>query len=106
VPAVIEGALAHARPGGTLWVFGVAPGDARIAVSPYELFRRDLSIVGSFAINQTVPAAVSMVRSGAIDVAPLVSHVLDIERFAEGLEIAMHDPERMKVQFSFGEAEA
>lgn len=102
VPAVIEGALAHARPGGTLWVFGVAPGDARVAVAPYELFRRDLSIVGSFAINQTVPAAVSMVRSGAIDVAPLVSHVLDIERFEEGLEIAMRDPERMKVQFSFG----
>jgi hypothetical protein len=32
-----------------------------------------------------------------------VSHVLPIEDFAEGLRLAAHDPDRMKVQFRFGE---
>ena len=103
VPSVLEGAIAHARPGGTVWVFGVAPDDAVARVSPYELFRRDLAMVGSFAVNQTVPRAVAMIAGGAVDVAPLVSHVLSIEDFGEGLRLAAHDPDRMKVQFRFGE---
>ena len=103
IPSVLEGALRHARPGGTVWVFGVAPGDAIARISPYELFRRDLSLVGSFAVNQTVPRAVEMIRGGAVNVAPLVSHVLSIEEFGEGLRLAAEDPDRMKVQFSFAE---
>jgi threonine dehydrogenase-like Zn-dependent dehydrogenase len=103
LPSVLEDAVDHARPGGTVWVFGVAAGDARASVSPYQLFRRDLSLVGSFAVNQTVPRAVAMIAGGSVNVAPLVSHVLPIESFGEGLRLAAHDPDRMKVQFSFEE---
>ena len=106
VPAVLEGAIDHARPGGTIWVFGVAAGDARARVSPYALFRKDLAIVGSFAVNQTVPAAVALLQGRALNVAPLVSHVLPIERFAEGMRLAAHDPERMKIQFALDEGAA
>jgi D-arabinitol dehydrogenase (NADP+) len=106
IPAVLEGCVAHARPGGTVWVFGVAPGDAMARVSPYLLFRRDLALVGSFAVNQTVPRAVAMIQGGAVKVAPLVSHVLPIESFAVGLRLAAHDPDRMKIQFSFAGADA
>lgn len=105
VPSVLEGAIDHARPGGTVWVFGVAPGDAMAKVSPYALFRRDLTLVGTFAVNQTVPRAVAMIQGGAVKVAPLVSHVLDIEDFGEGLRLAAYDPDRMKVQFAFGESD-
>ena len=102
VPRVVEDAVRYARPGGTLWVFGVAPEEARVRLSPFELFRRDLSVVGSFAVNGTVPQAVAMIRGGSVRVEPLVSHVLPIERFTEGLELAESDPHRMKVQFAFG----
>lgn len=106
VPSVLEGAIDHARPGGTVWVFGVAPGDALAKVSPYTLFRRDLALVGTFAVNQTVPRAVAMIQGGAVKVTPLVSHVLPIEDFGEGLRLAAHDPDRMKVQFRFAEDDA
>ena len=106
VVSVLEGTIAHARPGGTVWVFGVAPDDALARVSPYALFRRDLALVGSFAVNQTVPRAVALIQGGAVRVAPLVSHVLPIASFAEGLRLAAHDPDRMKVQFSFGDEAA
>ena len=101
VPAVLEGAIEHARPGGTIWVFGVAPGDAMANVSPYTLFRRDLAVIGTFAVNQTVPQAVALIQGGAVDVESLVSHVLPIDAFAEGLRLAAHDQHRMKIQFSF-----
>ncbi len=104
LPSVLEDAVDHARPGGTVWVFGVAAGDARASISPYQLFRRDLSLVGSFAVNQTVPRAVAMIAGGSVNVAPLVSHVLPIESFGEGLRLAAVDPDRMKVQFGFEEA--
>lgn len=106
IPSVLEGAIDHARPGGTVWVFGVAPGDATAKVSPYQLFRRDLTLIGTFAVNQTVPRAVAMIQGGAVNVAPLVSHVLSIEDFSEGLRLAQHDPDRMKVQFDLGAAGA
>ncbi|MEX2540612.1 MAG: hypothetical protein WD314_02355 [Trueperaceae bacterium] len=89
----------RARSAGTVWVFGVAPEDARISVSPFEFFRRDLSLIGSFAVNGTFPEAISLIRSGRVMTGPLVSHVLPIERFGEGMEIAQSDPDRMKVQF-------
>lgn len=99
VPEVLEAAVPHARAGGTIWVFGVAHADARARVSPYELFRRDLAIVGSFAVNKTFGEAIAMIASGAVRVEPLVSHVLGIDEFARGMELAEHDPDRMKVQF-------
>lgn len=99
VPSVLAGAIRHARAGGTIWAFGVAPDDALMQVSPYEFFRRDLSLVGSFAVNNTFMEAINLIATGAVKVAPLVSHVLPISQLEEGMRLAQHDPDRMKVQF-------
>lgn len=99
VPSVLEAALAYARPGGTVWAFGVAPADARIAVSPFELFRRDLTLFGSFALNRTFDRAIELARSPAFELEALVSHVVPLADFARGLDVARREPKRMKVQF-------
>ncbi len=99
LPAVLEEAFNWVRPRGTLWVFGVAAGDATVALRPYDIFKKDLTIVGSFAVNRTVPQAVRMLQDGAVTVDGLVSHVLPLSRFEEGLTLARRDPNRMKVQF-------
>ncbi|MEM7738070.1 MAG: zinc-binding dehydrogenase, partial [Deinococcota bacterium] len=100
VPQVMANALNYVRPAGTFWIFGVAPDDATIAVSPYEVFQKDLTIVGSFAVNKTFQEAINLIQSGAVQVEPLISHVLPLASFAEALYIAEHDPARMKVQFA------
>lgn len=100
VPQVIADSLAYARAAGTVWVFGVAPEQAFMQIRPYELFRRDLTLVGSFAVNNTFGDAIRLLRSGAVQVTPLVSHVLPLSSFAEGFRLAREDPERMKVQFT------
>lgn len=102
LPTVLEEAVTRARPGGTVWVFGVAEASARASIPPFDLFRRDLALVGSFALNRTMDEAVCAIRDGAIRVAPLVSHVLPLAAFAEGMRIAVDGPDRMKVHFAVG----
>jgi len=101
VPAVIQQAVAYARPRGKIWIFGVAPDHATVQISPYEVFRKDLSIIGSFAVNRTFHESIMMIRSGKINLQPLVSHQLPLDDFQEGLRLAQEDPHRMKVQFAF-----
>ena len=98
VPKVIENSIQFVRAGGTLWVFGVAPEGSKVALPPDEIFRRDLKVIGSFAINKTFSEAVALVQHGAVDLKPLISHQLPLEKFEEALELAQHDPDRMKVQ--------
>lgn len=101
IPTVLEQCFDYVRPRGKVWVFGVCPPDATARFNPYEVFRKDLSIIGSFAVNRTFPESIALIQSGAIQVAPLISHQLPLDDFVEGLHFAEHDPERMKVQCTF-----
>ncbi len=99
IPQVLEGAFNYLRPRGTLWIFGVTPRDARISFRPYDVFRKDLTIFGSFAVNRTFQEAIALIQSGLVQVEPLISHTLPLEDFARGFELAQSDPNRMKVQY-------
>jgi threonine dehydrogenase-like Zn-dependent dehydrogenase len=82
---MVEGMLAYAAPGAKILIFGVSPEEARVAVSPYEVYARDLSIIGSFSLAGTLPDALTLLASGRIKTAPLVSHRLPLEGLAEFL---------------------
>lgn len=101
VPRVIERALRHLRPYGRYLQFGVAPKDATVALKPFELFKRDWTLVGSFALCYTFEPAIELLASGAVDVGPLVSHTLPLGRFREGFD-AFARGESLKVQFTPG----
>ena len=100
VPKVIEGTFSHVKPGGKVWVFGVAATGRAASFMPYDVFRYDLKIIGSFALNKTFHEAIALIQGGAVRLDSLVSHALPLGEFREGLELAERDPERMKVQFS------
>jgi D-arabinitol dehydrogenase (NADP+) len=100
IPKVLEQSFAYARPRGKIWVFGVCPTDARATFVPYDVFRKDLTIIGSFAVNRTFQESIALIESGAVRVEPLISHRLPLDRFVEGLDMAERDPKRMKVQFA------
>jgi D-arabinitol dehydrogenase (NADP+) len=100
VPKVIEGSFAYVKPGGKLWIFGVTSAEAQVPFSPYEVFRKDLKIIGSFALNKTFHEAIALVQGGAVELAPIISHRLPLGDFQRGLELAEGDPQRMKVQFA------
>jgi threonine dehydrogenase-like Zn-dependent dehydrogenase len=99
IASVLQSAFAYLRPRGKLWVFGVVPPDKQVSFVPYEVFRRDLTIIGSFAVNRTFHESIALIQNGAIQVEPLISHRLPLSRFCDGLDIAERDQQRMKVQF-------
>ncbi len=79
--AVIESAFSHLKARGRFLQFGVAPMRASIKLKPYDVFRNDWTIVGSFALCQTTLPAIRWLESNAIDVEPLVSHQLPLSDF-------------------------
>jgi 2-desacetyl-2-hydroxyethyl bacteriochlorophyllide A dehydrogenase len=101
IPAVLESTFAYVKPRGKVWVFGVTPVGTTVRFPSYEVFRRDLKIIGSFAVNRTFPQSIALIQSGTIKVEPLISHQLPIDDFVRGIELAQKDPRRVKVHFTF-----
>jgi 2-desacetyl-2-hydroxyethyl bacteriochlorophyllide A dehydrogenase len=86
VPAVIERAFRYLRPRGQYLQFGVAPNHAKVTLSPYDIFKNDWTIVGSFALCYTFLPAIAWLAGGIIDVGPLVSHTLPMSQFRSGFD--------------------
>ncbi len=85
-PSVIEQALRFLKPRGQYLQFGVAPEGATVQWSPYEIYRKDLTIMGSFALCYTFQPAIAWMASGVVDVEPLISHTLPLAEFPRAFE--------------------
>ncbi len=97
VPAVVEHTFTHMRDEGKLLFFGVNPVEATIKVSPYDVYKKDLTILGSFALRYTFHQAIDLLENGSVDVKPLLSAQLPLERFPDALKLA-GEGDALKVQ--------
>ena len=99
VPEVAGGLIRYIADGGTGLFFGVCPSDARIEISPFELFRRQITLVGSHSLNHNIPEALAALRAFGSDADRLISHKLPLEEvaqvFAEGAPAGS-----LKIQFT------
>jgi len=73
--------------GGRVLVFGVAPQDARVAVSPYGIYRKEMTITGSFTNPFSQHRALALLASGRVKVEELISHRLALEEVVRGIEL-------------------
>lgn len=96
VPA-IEAAFDSLRRGGRLLVFGVAPEEARVALSPFRIYNDEITVVGSMAVLNSYGAALNLVAGGAIDTASLLTDALPLEQYPEALTL-MRAGTGLKVQ--------
>ncbi|HVO19050.1 MAG TPA: zinc-dependent alcohol dehydrogenase family protein [Anaeromyxobacter sp.] len=87
VPAVMQRCVEWAAPGGRALLFGVPPSGARLSLDAFAIFRKGLSVLSSYTSVRNSLQAVRLLQSGRIDVRPLVSHELPLERFVEGVEL-------------------
>ncbi|HUU28831.1 MAG TPA: zinc-dependent alcohol dehydrogenase family protein [archaeon] len=85
VPEVIQQAFKYLGPAGKYLQFGVAPKEAEIRISPFDLYRQDWTLIGSMAINQTFLPALNWLREKRVDVVPLISETIELEQLAEFL---------------------
>lgn len=86
VPAVIEQAFRFLKPRGQYLQFGVAPQGATVQWQPYEVFHKDLTIIGSFALCYTFQPAIAWLANKVVDINPLVSHTLSLAEFPRGFQ--------------------
>ena len=85
---------------GTILLFGVCPPDARVAFSPFEIYDRELAILGSCSLCGEIEEALELLRKGAISVDEIVSHQVSLEQMPEYLS-RVGSPDTLKVQLVF-----
>ena len=91
-------ALTLLRTGGTMMVYGMAPEQAQLPVNPYDVFRRELTIKGSFARNfgHDFARAVLMLRTGRVRSDGFVTHRFGLGAYDAALRAAGSDPHCLK----------
>jgi D-arabinitol dehydrogenase (NADP+) len=90
--AVTEQAVPLAKERGTVLVYGVTDPADRVALSPYDVYRRELTIKGSFAQVSSFPKALAMLRSGHVRTEGIITHRFGLDRFADALDALRNDP--------------
>ena len=83
--AAIRDGLRRVGRGGTFLQFGVAGYDARVAIEPYEIYRREITITGSMAVLHSFDRAGQLLAAGVLDPSIFVSHRFPLASYAEAL---------------------
>lgn len=83
------------RDGGTVFVYGMADDDDRVSWSPYEIFRRQLTIKGSFAQIDCFERSMAYLRSGRVLTKGIVTQRFSLDDYGAALE-ALRSPTSLK----------
>jgi 2-desacetyl-2-hydroxyethyl bacteriochlorophyllide A dehydrogenase len=102
-PPAIEAAFDALRRGGRLMVFGVASGEATVSLSPYRIYKDEITVLGSMAVLNSFAPAVELVRGGAVDTSAMLTHEFPLDGFADALGVVRRG-EGVKVQVRLGAA--
>jgi 2-desacetyl-2-hydroxyethyl bacteriochlorophyllide A dehydrogenase len=96
-PTVVQNMFNYVRDRGKLLFFGVCPSEAKIQISPYEIYKRELKIYGTFALLHTASAAIEMIREKKINVKSLISHRFPLDDFKSALNMMLEKSGSMKI---------
>lgn len=86
VPGVAEKLINFAANGGNVLFFGVCPPGETIAVSPHDVFRRQIRMAGTHSLNHNIPQALQAIEQIGPDIERLVSHKIDLNDIAGFLD--------------------
>ena len=95
---VLQESLKYVKNGGKYLVFGVCGPHEKVEISPFEIYRRDLEIIGSFAIRRTYDRAFKLIENGVVNVKGLVHEAMHVEEIGRGLEMMKAGKAPMKLQ--------
>ena len=95
VPAV-DSAFKFAKRGATLMLFSVPKFGSTYEIDLFDIFKKELTIKGSFVNPDTHLRAVQMINSGKIDFEPIITHSFSLNELPEAIAMQMSD-ESIKV---------
>ena len=95
--AVGEICVPLTRRGGTVLVYGVTRADEQVRFHPFDVFRREITIKGSFAEMTSFGAAIAALRGGRARTEGIITHRFSLEEYGEALHILANDRTAHKV---------
>jgi D-arabinitol dehydrogenase (NADP+) len=99
--AVGEMCVPLTRDGGTILVYGMADEQAVLGLHPYEIFRRELTVKGSFAQTHCFDRALAVLRSGRVRTEGIVTNTFSLEDYEAALGALRDDRSCMKAAIVF-----
>ncbi len=88
-PNAAEQALQLAGPGATVLLFGVPPVDATIALPLFDVFSKELKVIGSRINPDTHQRAVNLINSGKLEIKSLITHTFRLEQLDQAIHKQM-----------------
>jgi len=95
--AVVQSLPQVARNGARIVYYGVTDESDLVSISPFEIFRRELTIMGSFTEVDSFPDALAAFRCGAIRVDGLITHRYPVQDYGDALEALRADRTAHKI---------
>ncbi len=85
------------RNGGTMLVYGVTRADEVMTFHPFDVFRREITIKGSFAEMTSFAAAISALRTGRVRTEGIITHRFALDDYGAALDALASDRSAHKV---------
>jgi D-arabinitol dehydrogenase (NADP+) len=85
------------RNGGTVLVYGVTRGDEVVKFHPFDVFRREITIKGSFAEITSFAPAIAALRGGRARTTGIITHRFSLDDYGKALDALENDPSVHKV---------
>jgi D-arabinitol dehydrogenase (NADP+) len=96
-PAIGDICVPLTRNGGTVLVYGVTRPDDVVRFHPFDVFRREITIRGSFAEMTSFGAAIAALRTGRAKTDGIITHRFGLDDYGKALDALQHDPSVHKI---------
>jgi len=97
VPQVVERLSGYVKDGGKILYFGVCPEDSEVKLDPFDIYRRELKIFGTFSLLVNFIPAIELVKKGMVDVKSIVSHKLALKEFHKAMDLIRNKTDSKKI---------
>ncbi len=90
LPAV-KSAFAYAKKGANIVLFSVPKVEARFELPLFDVYKKELTIKGSFVNPDTHSRAVALLNAGKLDFSQIITHRFPLEKIDEAIAMQMSD---------------
>jgi D-arabinitol dehydrogenase (NADP+) len=94
---VAQACVPLTRNGGTVLIYGVTRAAESVSFHPFDVFRREITIKGSFAEISSFAAAIDALRAGRARTDGIITHRFDLGDYGKALAALQSDPSVHKI---------
>lgn len=89
--SAVKSAFQFAGKGATVLLFSVPKVDATFDLPLFDVYKKELTIKGSFVNPDTHARAVALINSGKVDFDPIITHRFPLDQLPEAIAMQMSD---------------